>query len=271
MKKIILLLLVLSSIQSFGQAFLRSNSDRGFTNMIKNGIVYINTGEEAIDTVFASALKNYWKCSKFRIIDKTAPLYDDDIVLYDTKLNGKIPVLCLAKAENYKKTNAQISKTYTIGYMQYSGFYRLSEKNTLGLFLNEMIVGLNDLAEIIATYKIYGRGPGFYRSVMNRLSPKSKALKNKTLLILIGNADRINFDDLDAAGIKYKKVTLVEYKNIIESKDYERYCVFYFSSGIYTDISIFDLAEKELIFNIHYPDGRSRLTKGNISQIKREF
>jgi hypothetical protein len=202
------------------------------------------------------SLKRVWKSTDYRIYDPkdtTDQLVSSDIVLTELTLKNDYGTLskfiCLVKVENLKR----FTKNKTFGVLNNTGFNDKYSKSTTKLFIDQLLGSLDNIITTVEENKLSKFAKGFNIEICNSLLPRSKVLKEKTLIILDDKIDNISTKELERSGIKYKEMSTRKYKEMIESEaDMSDYCLFYFDLKTVTDVSIFDLEDNSLIFSRHY-------------------
>lgn len=82
---------------SFGQVIYKASNNGAFKNMIKNGINYVLTGDQQLDTIMKQALAESWKVSPVNIIESGSfkSLKNTDIVVTYGQSEGNNSIIFL--------------------------------------------------------------------------------------------------------------------------------------------------------------------------------
>lgn len=259
-------ILTIHCCASTGQTFYGLNQRKEIEDLSRNGIVYINTGNDAKDSMYYTALDNEWSATPFRIFDprdSEEVLLTQDIILFESSI-GKEDILCLVKLGDLMSDN--ISAHAAIGYFFFNGFNQKSDSLSRYMFLQQTIAGMNDIVGTIISQKITGKNSlNFYNKVSAAIGPRSRALQGKTLLIIDTTKAYVNFECLDKNGIKYKTVSCAEFQQIM-TDDPNSYCLLYFADNSFTETSIFNLRNNELIYT-NFVQGPKRFDERDVGRI----
>ena len=267
-RKIFALFLTIQCFSATGQAFYGLNERKEIEDLGRNGIVYINSGDESKDSMYYMALDNEWTATPFRIFDPRDTeevLLKQDIILFESSI-GKEDILCLIKLGDLMSDN--ISAHAAIGYFFFNGFNQKSDSLSRYMFLQQTIAGMNDIVGTIIAKKITGKNSlNFYSKVSDAIAPKSRALQGKILLIIDTTKAYVNFECLDKNGIKYMTVTCEKFQKIM-ADDPSKYCLLYFAHNSFTETSIFSLKNNELIYT-NFVQGPKRFGERDVGRIAR--
>jgi hypothetical protein len=277
-----LMLVVGISTNSKCQVFYSANDSKEFKHLKQFGIKYIKTGTSQ-DKDIEEGLKKYWKTTKYRVIDPKNEKYhlnDSDIVIalarvqdesYHTSASGvrtggvyNEDVICLVSGKVF--ANEQISRNNIIGYTTIDVG---TDSASLSFYLPILISGLNDYVNKIMTKDVNGIYPFLNGKVADAINENSYKIKDKTLLLIGNTMFKVVLSDLDKAGLKYEIVSRDDFAGSI-SKYGAGYCLLYFSDASFTDIAIFDMADKSLLFTWFYHTGNhltKKFDKKDISRI----
>ena len=278
MKNVVLTLFLFSISYSYTQVFYQDYDSRSFQNLLKNGVTYVKTGNEAKDAAYEKALENYWSVTDYTIHDPetaTEELTKDNVIIAngvitttfeygDPIKNDMVYLIELAYGKSY-------SKYKSIGYMSFGGFNQLQDSTAKATFLGYVIKGLNDGVAAINKGQIKGKGAGFYKKVSKEILTKCASLKGKTFLLIDETESRINQSVLTDVGIPFKKITTAEFIELSKG-DLSDYALFYFARYIYTDASIFNLEDNSLVYSFHFITGeKERLSTFDINKIAKSW
>lgn len=261
MRKIKLLLLSLITVPAFGQTYYQDIGDEDYKNLMKNGLTYVESGEKGLDSIIEKTLEDYWKVSPYKIIEQGGSLKEDDVII--TLLEGTKLVIVSVKA--LKRQEISIYKTTAVADID--GFKSMIKEHMLQL-LPYLINAFSDMADKMNVNKIEKRGLPYFNKMNELYQPNSKVLKDKTLLILTGaiRGPEVNEEELKKAGIKFEYVTFDRFQEI-ESKEPEDYCILYLNSGMFSDITIYNLSDKSIAYTRHYVKNVPKLDKEDIKLI----
>lgn len=219
---------------------------------MENGLTYLESGNEKLDSVIQKGLEDYWKVCPYQIKEAGSSLKEDDVLLTLMQEGGEFfpSKLVIVSTEALKRKEMSIYKTTAVADI--TGFKRMDPDYMFQL-LPYLINAFSDMAEKMNTHKIEKRGAPYFNKMNALYLPNSKVLKDKTLLILSGAVKgiEVNEAELKKAGIKFEYVSFDRFKEI-ESKEPEDYCVLYLYSAMFSDVSIFNLNDKSIVYTRHY-------------------
>lgn len=278
MRKIFSFLLLLMANFMLGQVFYKSVDDDDFKELLQNGITYIPSGNNEIDNAYILAFKENWKVSTFEIFEGTnKALPKNKIVAIEAYLDSFLRerVLAFIKYDDVIKMEKKkdISKYRSIGYINLNGFsgYRLVRNQSFDMaFFGLLIKGMNDAVQIIKDNNINKIGLGLYKSLYEITLPKSKVLQTKTLLIINDILGYIDLNALEKKGIKYKVITIGEYLGM-KKEELSDYCLMYFSYHSFTEISIYDLSNYDLVYTRHFVGSKSKFNESDIKEMIKKW
>ncbi len=262
------LILTIHCHASTSQTFYGLNQRKEIDDLKRNGIIYINTGDESKDSMYYTALDNEWTATPFRVFDprdSEEVLLTQDIILFESSI-GEEDILCLIKLGDLMSDN--ISAHAAIGYFFFNGFNQKSDSLSRFMFLQQTIAGMNDILGTIISKKITSNNSlNFYNKLSEAIAPKSRAMQGKTLLIIDTTKAYVNFECLDKNGIKYQTVTCAQFQQIMND-DPNSYCLLYFAHNSFTETSIFNLKNNELIYT-NFVQGPKRFGERDVGRIAR--
>lgn len=269
MKHTSLFILLFISIQAIGQTFYKGVSNDDYESLMKNGLNYVQTGDENTDALVENALKAHWKITPYKIIAKAnaESLKGDDIQLVFLA-NEVFPIpleLAIVSTESMQKKGFDLYGTIAIANITGFSAGVLSQEN-INQFLPLLISAFNDMADKMNTHKIDKRGLPYFNQMNELYLPNAKALKTKTLLIIDSDKSNVNESELKKAGIKYSFMTTEEFTKI-PTAEYGDYCVLYLNAGQFTDITIFNLEDQSIAYTKHYIKNVPKLDKDDIKLI----
>lgn len=273
MKFILSLLLVLAVNTAFGQSFYKASSKSEFKSLMDKGVYFLKTGDSLRDADFISAINENWDVTKVSVYDPadegSEKLTGKEIFFIEANfLNDGGSVLGLLPLGLLK--SGSISKYSMIGFIATNGFDQTEDSITKMKYLDLTISGLNDVVKSIKDDEIKKIGVGLYKAIYKSVLPKSKALKNKTLLIVGETKDYVSESALVNSNIKFKKVSVAEYDGM-EGDDLNEYCLLYFAYNSYTEISIYNLENNDLIFTRHFASGKRKLTSIDVTAMQKHW
>jgi hypothetical protein len=263
---IVILIFVFIKFSLFCQVIYSNVQSDGFKSLVENGIIYIPSGKTEIDEPYINSLEENWKFSKLSIYDSEAgeKISPNQIVVFEAKINDRESILALIPYSFILKES--VSKYACLGYICLNGFNQSSDDLSKQNFLNQYVIGLNDAFVAIKTNNISKFGVPLYKELYNYFLPKSKVLKNKTLLIVDNTKSYIDLNALKKNGINYKLITLDEFA-LIDKEDLSSFCLMYFAYNSFTEISIFDLEKNELIYSKHFASAKLKFSGSDIKKI----
>lgn len=269
MKYFSLLIFLVTAFQVISQTFYKGVSNDDYQNLMKNGLNYVQTGDETTDQLVENALKANWKVTPYKIVDKSneKSMKPDDIQLVFLA-NDIFPVpleLAIVSTESMQKKGFDLYGTIAIANITGFSAGTLSQEN-IHQFLPLLISAFNDMANKMNLNKIDKRGLPYFNQIHELYLPNAIALKTKTLLIIDSDKSNVNESELKKAGIKYSFMTLEEFKQIPTS-DYADYCLLYFNSGQFSDVTIFNLDDQTIAYTKHYIKNIPKLDKEDIKSI----
>lgn len=273
MRLFICVITVLIVNSTFGQSFYKSSSKDEFNSLVENGLFFLKTDDSLRNEAFITALNENWDITKVTIIDPSeasVKLKGNEIFLVEAnfqdnggKVLGLLPFYFLKKDE--------ISKYSMIGFIATNGYDQKNEETTLLQYLDLTISGLNDVVKVIKNNEIRKIGVGLYKSIYKALLPESKALAGRTLLIIGETIDYVSKEALVKEEIEFKEVSVDEFARMKEAGELEEYCLLYFAYNSFTEISIYDLKNNDLIYSRHFANGKSKLSGSDISAMKKSW
>jgi hypothetical protein len=238
---------LLLGLTTRSQQFFESYNGKQFEEIRTNGIVYVLTGDEHLDSLYIESLENYWKSCPFEIFDRSAgkTLAENRVVLYETddQYIGRVVGLCSAK---YFEPEIKTHKS--LGYVSYSGFSNQSGKSTRDVFQPYVVSTLDAVVGYINADKMITTNDNIRGKLYDGFITKSATLKSKTLLIPAGIKTRIDTTGLSALKIPYEVKNALEIAEMTDSEKSD-YCLFYFDlDGWYSTCMIFDMETRDLIY-----------------------
>ncbi|NVK66808.1 MAG: hypothetical protein HWE22_19605 [Flavobacteriales bacterium] len=273
MKLFICVLAALCVHSTFGQSFYKSSNKEEFKSLMENGLFFIKTDDSARNEAFITALNENWDITEVTIIDpsdESVKLSGDEIFLiegnfYDDGGNvlGLLPFNLLESGE--------ISKYSMIGFIATNGYDQEEDKTTMFQYLDLTISGLNNVVKVIKDNEIKKIGIALYKGIYKALLPESKALKGRTLLIVGETIDYVSKDALAMEDIKFKEVSVEGYARMKEAGELDKYCLLYFAFNTFTEISIYDLKNNDLIYSRHFANGKRKLLRSDIHAMKKSW
>ncbi|MCF6131938.1 hypothetical protein [Flavobacterium wongokense] len=267
MRNTVLLCCLLITTMVSAQVFYQGNSDKDFKKLAKNGLSFVINSNSQTTKAYLNAFNDYWKVTNYNAVNlSTDQLTDDDIIATDSSMDGD-RIFAIIRYGELKKWSGAVSKYRCIGYFVLDGFNQTSDSEAAELFIGLAVKGMNDAVQTMKDNDITGTGQSLYRRLHNSITPKSIALKGKTLIILDGTKKYIELNDLKRKGINYKLMSTEEFTNLKE-EELKDYCLMYFAYNSYTEISIFDLADNSLIYTRHYSSAKSKFGSTEISEIQ---
>lgn len=270
MKHCILFLIVIFSCNVCGQSFYRSYSKKEFKSLLEKGVFYLKTGDAVKDTAYLSAIDNNWDVTEVTIIDSLDELQEfsgKEVFFAEAKFKeDKSSVLGLIQLN--RLTKSKISKYSFLGFIVLNGYDQKEDAHSKMRYLDQTISGLNDVVKSIKDNKISKMGLGLYKSIYKSFLPKSKPLFSKTLLIIGETKDYVNISDLKKANIKFKQISVSEFEDL-KKDDLSDYCLIYFAFNLFTEISIYNLENNDLIYTRHFMDYKDKFTSSDIATIKK--
>jgi hypothetical protein len=269
-KIITLAITLLLANLSFGQVIYKASNNGAFKNMIKNGITYVLTGDQQLDTIMKQALAESWKVSPVNIIESGSfkSLKNTDIVVTYGQSEGNNSIIFVEYAEIRKTTTR--SKYAVIGYVVLAGF----DNNSFWqldnpLYFNQAVKMFNDVALCVDKYNLTGK----YKKLSNGIGKKLHAefanekVKSKTVLIISETKDHIKLDNFKKNGVNYKLVSYEEYQEILDSDEKEQYLLFYLGiESVYTEVSFIDLSNGQLVYTKRAADYGSEIKKVDLNE-----
>jgi hypothetical protein len=268
MKKIHLFVIALLTFPAFGQTYYQDIGDEDYKNLIKNGLSYVLSGDAKSDALVEKALKDEWNVSPVKMIDpsKGESLNEDDVQLTLLAEAG-IPFplnLTIVSVKTLKKKSMTLYNTTAL--VNITGFVETVDEKNLLYFLPYFVKAFNDMALKMNEHKIEKRGLPYFNAMNALYLPNSKVLKEKTLLI-IDNVSKVNEAELKKAGINYEVVTFDQFLEK-ESSEPENYCVLYLNPSQFSEITIFNLSDKSIVYTRHYVKNVTKLDKDDIKLIR---
>ena len=268
MKKIKLLFISLISLSGFGQTYYQDIGDEDYQNLMKNGLSYVLSGDKASDEMIVKALKDYWKVSPVKIIDKSKgeALKADDVQL-TLLANEGVPFpfnLTIVSEKTLKKKGMSLYSTTAV--VNIIGFTEVVDDKSIFYFIPYMINALNDMAVKMNANKIEKRGLPYFNTMNALYLPNAVALKTKTLLIISNEKTLVNEAELTKAGIKYEFVSFDRFLEL-ESTEAGNYCVLYLNPSQFSEITIYNLDDKSIAYTRHYVKNVPKLDKEDIKLI----
>lgn len=271
MKKLVLVLFLFAINITFCQVFYKGTDEKDFKEMLKNGVAFIPSGFGKTDAAFISALQDNWKVSSFKVLDlKETELMPNQIVL-TLSVVGAESSLSLINSSYLMDKNGNrrgASKYDTIGYICVNGFNQTANQFSMIDFSQQIIKGLNDALQTIKDNDIRKSGVGLYKTLYNKTLSKAKVLQSKTLLIIGGTQEYVDLKALTKHGINYKLISSDNFEEM-EKKELSNYCLMYFAYNSYTEISIYDLENNDLIYTRHFASAKREFSSGDISDISK--
>lgn len=250
-----------------GQVFYQGNSDKDFKLLVANGITFVPSGTSEMSKALAEAFTLNWKSTTVRVFDpETMTLAPDDIIAVVSAMDSGGTILALVKYSHVLKNDGRMSKYKSIGYFSLNGFNQGDDEGSIVTFSHLAVKGMSEAVQTIKDNDITGSGQSLYRRLHNSILPKAEALKSKTLLIVGNTENYVYFDGLKKKGINYKLITTEEFRKLTK-EELAVYCLMYFAFNAYTEISIFDLENNELIFTRHYSSGKRSFGATEIGEI----
>lgn len=269
MKIFFLLIFLATALQAMSQTFYKGVSNNDYQNLMKNGLNYVQTGDETTDELVENALKANWKVTPYKIIEKSdeKSMKPDDIQLVFLA-NDVFPVpleLAIVSTESMQKKGFDLYGTIAIANITGFSAGTINQEN-INQFLPFLISAFNDMANKMNAHKIDKRGLPYFNQIHELYLPNAVALKTKTLLIIDSDKSNVNEAELKKAGIKYSFMTIEEFKQIPLS-DYADYCLLYLNASQFSDITIFNLENQTIAYTRHYIKYISKLDKEDIKSI----
>lgn len=267
MKKIKLLLLSLISLPVLGQTFYQDIGDEDYKNLMKNGLTYVESGKNPLDSIVKKALEDHWKVSSYKIVSSSdaGSVKEDDVLLTRLQEEGIGYPFLLSIVSVKKLTGKGMSIYKTTALANISGFKEIDNKHIF-YFLPYLVSAFNDMADKMNTHKIEKRGLPYFNKMNDLYLPNSKVLKEKTLLIINDRKNLVNEDELTKSGIKYEYVSF-EWFQEIEANEPDDYCILYLNPSMYSDITIFNVSDKSIAYTRHYIKHVPKLDKEDIKLI----
>jgi hypothetical protein len=242
---VLTILLSLSFSTSFSQDFNKSIKSEDFKLLQKNGILLVETGNEELNETYKNAMETYWTFSEFRTINLNEDTPNpDDIVLIEVSA-GSSSHLFIMKYDYLNKK--YINELNAIGSISFNGFLGTDTIEAKKIFINQMIIGLNDICTVIKTQKISGKGTGLNSNITKAIMPNLKSINGKTLLIVGENKSNVHAKGIKKSGLKYKYVSLSTYQEMLLD-DMSDYCLLYTSLNRFRYFAVFDFEENQLSF-----------------------
>lgn len=279
MKNSILFLIVILSYSVQGQSFYKSFIKPEFKSLLEKGVFFIETGDAEKDAAYISAVEDNWDVTDFTIlnsIDETEKFSGEEVFLTESVLTTKTEytskkssIIGLSQLKYLRKSSG-VSKYTLIGFIAIDGYDQQEDAESKMRYLNQSISGLNDVVKSIKDNRISKIGLGLYKSIYKSFLKKSKPLQSKTLLIVGDTKKYVNLSALEKADIKYKLVSISEYEKLKE-QDLSNFCLMYFAYNAFTEISIYNLENNDLIYTSHFINGKDKFSKSDISKMKRKW
>lgn len=268
MKKIKTLFFLLISVSAFGQTYYQDIGDEDYQNLMKNGLSFVLTGDERSDEIFVQSLKDHWKVSPLKIVDKSeeGSLKDDDVRLMLLANEGSpFPFnLTIVSMKALKRKEMSLYKTTAV--VDITGFTDVIDEKSVFYFVPYMVNALNDMAVKMNENKIEKRGLPYFNTMNALYLPNALALKTKTLLIVSEKKTLVNEAELTKAGIKYEFVNFDRFLEL-ESTKADDYCLLYLNPSQFSEITIYNLNDKSIAYTRHYVKNVSKLDKEDIKLI----
>lgn len=268
--QLLLVGMLFSTFTIFSQVLYKNAANQEFKNMLANGLTYIPTGNAHTDSCYINAFEENWNISKFEVYNtldaETKKIPANQIVAIEAKINETETILALINFGAIMKN--EISKYATIGYICVNGFNQLADKESKSMFINQAVIGINDALKTVKDNSIRKMGVGLYKEIYESILPKAIVLKSKTLLIVGNTKKYVDLKALKKNGISYKLVSFEEYTSM-EKEDLSTYCLMYFAYNSYTEISIFDLGSKELIYTRHFASAKAKFEAKDMKKIRK--
>lgn len=268
MKKIPILFFTLFTLSSFAQTFYQDIGDEDYQNLMKNGLSYVLTGNVYRDSVIKKALTEQWNVSPHKIVDpaKGESLSEGDVEIRLLAEEG-VPLalnLTLVSVKTLKKKGFSIYSTTATANI--TGFTGVVSGKSMHYFIPYLVGAFNDMATKMNAQKIEQRGSAYFNTMHALYLPNAKVLKEKTLLLVDRENTIINENELKKAGIKYEFVNFKRFLEL-EKDSPENYCLLYLNPGMFSDITIFNLADKSIAYTRHYIKNVPKLDKDDIKAI----
>ena len=261
---ILSILSIVSFSYSFGQAFYKSSNKKEFENLMSNGLVYFPSSNNIIDSAYLAALKNNWDVTPVEVYDGSDNSVQNKTTIIEANVHSG-PVFSLVPVNSLMNEDSTFSKYLTIGYFYRDGFTQSDSKEKKYDFIDLSIAALNDVVSVVNEQQISSLGAGLYKKIHKAILPKSKVLKEKTLLIIGWTKNFVSLSALEKHGIKYKLLTEAEYFDL-DDDEKSTCCLMYFANRTFVDIAIFDLENNDLIYTKHFTSDKRKF---NGSDIKR--
>src|SRR5687768_10453683 len=98
MKKMLTLLALAGGITGHSQIFFESLNSANFKHMATNGIIYVESGDEAVDNVFENALEKYWTSTPYKSYapDDVPAIDENHAILFTSSTSDSKPLVGLA-------------------------------------------------------------------------------------------------------------------------------------------------------------------------------
>jgi hypothetical protein len=270
MKHGLLFLIVILSCNLYGQSFYKSYSKPDFKSLLENGVYFLKTGDSIKDLGYISAIENNWEVTEVTILDSldsSQEFSGQEIFFAEAKMAGdNSRILGLIQLNHIVKK--EFSKYSFVGFIAFNGYDQKKASLSRLLYLDQTISGLNDIVQSIQDNEISKIGTGLYKSIYTSFLPKSKPLQSKTLLIIGNTKNYVNTSALKKAGIKFKLISPSEYETL-KNDDLSDYCLMYFAYNTFTEISIYNLENNDLIYTRHFANGKAKFTSSDISAMKK--
>lgn len=270
MKIITLVITLLLVNLSFGQVIYKASNNGAFKNMIKNGINYVLTGNQHLDTIMTRALAESWKVSPVKIVESGSlkSLKNTDIVVTYGQSEGNNSIIFVEYAEIRRTTTR--SKYAAIGYVVLAGF---DNNSFLQLdkphYFNQAVKMFNDVAICVDKYHLTGKYKKLSTGVCKKLQTEfaTEKVKRKTVLIISETKNHIKLDNFKKNAIDYKLVSYEEYEEILNSDEKDQYLLFYLGiESVYTEVSFIDLSNGQLVYSKRTTDYGSDIKKVDFKQ-----
>jgi len=265
-KNLFLFLLYLVSLPAFCQTFYQSVKDKGYKNLMKNGLTYVLTGDEKIDGIMEEALKDEWKVCPYRIANQGETLKEDDVQIkfltdgYSSKTNQ----LTIVSEKELRGSRVNLYHTIATADIEWFG----QAKTDIGpkYFIPYLISAYNDMATKMNDNQIDKTWTSYFNKMHELYLPSAKVLKGKTLLITC-HPNYINEAELKKAGIQYEFVSFDRFLEL-ESKEPANYCLLYFRPEMRaSDVTIYNLQDKSIVYARHSVKYIAKLDKEDINYI----
>lgn len=265
------LLLFLFTHVSFSQIVYQGYFQHSFQKLLKDGFTYMKSGNAENDEIYLKAIEENWTLSDFKVYDAKNPAFniaDDDIVLLEAKINNEELIVAWIEYKYIK--SGSTSKKAAIGYMGVNGFNQKTDLNSKKTFLPLVIAGFHDMIVTMKKNQIGGSSTALYNRIYKTILPKSRALRKKTLLIIDDTQSYVSQEALNEAKIKFKLISTADYKAMSKA-ELAQYCLMYFASNTFTEMTIMDLEDNSLVFSRQFMGSNTEFGKKELKNVVKQF